>query len=225
MPALPPVPATFRVDLHHKLANDMNVVSRLFFNYTGPAPTNAQMNTLATAVRTAWNSNVGILAGAQVNVHQVECIDLSSATGAIGFDSTTVTGTRAGTTLAAGTAVLINYAVARRYRGGKPRSYLPYLMAADLTDAQDWTAAAVTATNSAWGAFITAIKAAPWSGATITNQVNVSYYQGFASVQNPVTLRWKNLSKPRAVPLVDVITSFSTNAKPASQRRRNLHST
>ncbi len=224
MPALPPVPATIRVDLHHKLANDMNVVTRMFFAYTGPAPTNAQMATLATAVRTAWAANVEAICGAQVNLHQVECIDLSSATGAIGNDVTVATGTRAGTTLAAGTAVLINYAIARRYRGGKPRSYVPYLMAADLTDAQDWTGAAVTAVNTQWGAFITAIKAAPWAGATITNQVNVSYYLGFASVQNPVTLRWKNLSKPRVAPVVDVITSFSTNPKPASQRRRNLHS-
>jgi hypothetical protein len=221
MPALPPVPTTIRVTLKHTAGLDLDVVNRFYLQYTGTAPTNAMMNTFATSVSTAWAGNIESVCNPVVKLTEVDVVDLSSPTGAVGLDSSVKTGSRTGQINAGGVATLVNFHIARRYRGGKPRIYTPWLNASDLTDEQDWTGASLSSALTAWNAFMTAVKALTWTGATIANQVNVSYYTGFASVQNPVTLRWKNISTPRAAPLVDVIVSASINPKPASQRRRN----
>jgi hypothetical protein len=221
MPALPVVPFVIRVTLKHTAGLDIDVVNRIYLQYTGTAPTNAMLNTFATSVSTQWNASLGGLANPVVKLTEVDVVDLSSATGAVGLDSTVHTGTRTGQINAGGVAALINFHIARRYRGGKPRIYTPYLNAADLTDEQDWNTTQAASLLTGWNAFVTALKALTWAGATITNQVNVSYYTGFASVQNPVTHRWKNISTPRVTPLIDVVVSSSVNPKPASQRRRN----
>lgn len=221
MPALPAVPNVLRVTLKHTAGNDLDVVSHLYFQYAGTAPTNAQLNTFASSCSTSWLSALAGMANPVVKLTEVDVVDLSASTGAVGSYVSTQTGTRTGQINAGGVCALINFKIARRYRGGKPRVYLPYLNAADLTDEQDWAATPLANLATQWGIYVGDIKALTWTGATISNQVNVSYYQGFASVQNPVTLRWKNISKPRVTPLIDVITSTSVNPKPASQRRRN----
>jgi hypothetical protein len=221
MPALPPVPGTIRVMLTQKDANDLDVVTRMYLAYTGPAPTGAQLVTLAGATSTGWLTAWATSCIAAVGLNRVDIVDLASLTGAVGADLTTHVGSRAGIPLTGATCALINKKVARRYRGGKPRSYIPFGVAADLTDAQHWTAGALTAWKTSYDGLITAIRAAPWAGATLTGEVNVSYYSGFASVQNPVTHRWKNLSTPRLAPIVDPIISTAANPVPGNQRRRN----
>ncbi len=58
----------------------------------------------------------------------------------------------------------------------------------------------------------------------LLGQVNVSYYEGFKVVTDPLTGRSRNVSQLRPEgPAVDRITSFSINPKLGSQRRRNLH--
>jgi hypothetical protein len=54
-------------------------------------------------------------------------------------------------------------------------------------------------------------------------QVNVSYFSGFTNVTFP-SGRIRPVPKLRSVPLVDTVTSWSTNPNVASQRRRNLQS-
>lgn len=59
----------------------------------------------------------------------------------------------------------------------------------------------------------------------LINQVNVSYYEGFEVVTDPVTGRSRNVPQLRpGGPVVDKITGFSINPKLGSQRLRNLHS-
>jgi hypothetical protein len=202
---------------------DMDVLSRLYFQYTGPAPTVAQCNALALVAWNEWSTVMYPYFTPDVSLVEVDVQDLASATGASGNHVATTAGTRSGTRNAAGVAVLLNYHIARRYRGGKPRVYLPALDATDLTDEQTWNPGQLANVVTEWNAVIAGIIAAPWSGATITGHVNVSYYSGFASVQNPVTHRWKNISTPRAVPLIDAVTAVTGNPRPGSQRRRNLH--
>ncbi|MGO9750265.1 MAG: hypothetical protein ACLP8S_05560 [Solirubrobacteraceae bacterium] len=59
----------------------------------------------------------------------------------------------------------------------------------------------------------------------LIGQVNVSYYEGFQVVTDPLTGRSRNVSQLRSEgPVVDRITGFSINPKLGSQRGRNLHS-
>jgi hypothetical protein len=123
-------------------------------------------------------------------------------------------------------AALVNGTIARRYRGGKPRTYWPWFTSTDLDTQQQWNTSAVTLFNTQWGDFMTACLAISESGCTISESVNVSFYQGFVSAENPITHRWRNLPTYRTGEIpVDPILSWTLNLKPGSQRRRNLHKT
>lgn len=223
VPALPPVSNVIRLTLTHSDAADVDVQTHLFWQYTGTAPTNAQLNTMAAALASPWAGAMGSYCFTDVQLTRVDIVDLSSSTAAVGTALVSETGTRSGHTNAGAVAVLINYGIARRYRGGKPRSYLPYLVAEDLTTPQEWNATTLTALVGAWEVFLAAVESSVWSGGTIAAQVNVSYYSGFQSVQNPITKRWRNISTPRTAPIIDSIAAIKGNPKPGSQRRRNLH--
>jgi hypothetical protein len=118
-------------------------------------------------------------------------------------------------------AVLVNYLISRRYRGGKPRAYLPWGDAGQLTSRQSWSGTFVTAVDSAFSTFYAAVIGLSAGSTTITDHVNVSYYDGFTVVTDPVTHRARNVPTLRGTPIVDVILSFAANPRPGSQRRRN----
>lgn len=225
MPALPPVPSTIKVIYNLGIGTDTNAIVREYFGYSGSAPTAAQCITLAGVIRTAWGNNLKALVSANTNLISTTVIDLSSASGASGVDTTGITGTRTGTSLPAGVAVLVNKKVSRRYRGGKPRSYWPFFTNTDISSPSAWLAASVNSAQTAVNAFYTAVIGAVVGSGAITQESNVSFYNGFTVVTNPVTGRTRNVPKLRAGgPLVDTVTSNVVNSLPASQRRRNLHS-
>jgi hypothetical protein len=160
------------------------------------------------------------MAGSDVTLTEVIATDLSTLSGARGIWSGSSTGGRSGGALPAGIAVLVDKTIARRYRGGKPRNYLPYGTQTDLNGATGWSSSFQSAFNTSYGNFLSNFPSEAVGTATLVAEVNVSYYSGFASVQNPVTLRWKNIPKPRVTPQVDPITSWSMNPNYSSQRRR-----
>lgn len=222
MPALPNVPGVIRVSLQHTLGQDLDALVRFYMAYTGTAPTSTQMGTFATSVSTAWGTNLKALACSTVKLVEVTAVDLTSPTAGIGAAAVSITGTRTTPVNSAQVCMLVNFKVSRRYRGGKPRAYLPYGNNADFTDPQTWGSTLVTAVNTGWAAFITALIAAPPGTATLTGQVNVSYFDGFTVVTNPVTGRSRNVPTLRATPVVDSITSIAASARVATQRRRTL---
>jgi len=59
-------------------------------------------------------------------------------------------------------------------------------------------------------------------GITTLAEVNVSYYAGF-TLHTGTTGRVRNVPTPRAVPLVDPVTSQITRAGIGQVRRRLLH--
>jgi hypothetical protein len=117
--------------------------------------------------------------------------------------------------------VLVNFLITRRYRGGKPRWYLPWGGGGDLTSRQEWTAGFITNVTSAISAIRTGFIGASSGSTSVSNQVNVSYYSGFTAVENPITHRWRNVPTLRATPAVGVIESYSVAGLVSSQRRRN----
>lgn len=221
MPPLPHVTGVIRVSLVGIYGATGEAVTRFFIRYSGTTPTQAQINTFAAAVGTAWGTNLKPLHGGQYELLHVEAADLSSATAPIGLATVNIGGTRTGSPLSAGTALVAAYQIARRYRGGHPRGYWAFGVSADLTGSQQWSDTFVSACNTGLSAFFTALNADGWTGAGTLDHVNVSYFSGFHVVTDPITGRARNVPTLRGTPLVDTVTNIVARSAPGSQRRRN----
>jgi hypothetical protein len=217
---LPPVPNVVRLQTRLSLDADLDVLTRWYLEYSGTAPTITQLDTLATDAATLWATTLAPYFTNDRTLIEVIIEDLGSSGGATGTATVSHAGTLSGSFVAAGVALMINYTVSRRYRGGKPRVYLPALGDADLSNAQTWGGghfATIAADVDVW---LVAVGAAFPSGMGFVSHVNVSYYEGFTVFLNP-SGRARNISTPRTTPLVDLITSSHANPRVSSQRRRN----
>lgn len=220
MPALPVVPNVLRVDILWQDNADNNVSSRLFFEYTGDAPSGGACAALAGDLSTSVISHAGMWS-TETAFTGVVITDLSSDDGGRGSTASLTEGTRAGMQLPGGTAVVVSYAINRRYRGGKPRNYLPWGVANDLSGRQQWATSFLTDVGSAVTTLTSDFSGMSEDGTTVGDHVNVSYYQGFTVEGGTGGKRAKNVSTPRATPLVNAITGNTVVSYPGSQRRRN----
>jgi hypothetical protein len=218
-----PVPNVVRVRLRHTLGDDFDVLSRFFIQYAGTAPSDTDLDTFAGAVGASWVTEFLAYSNTDTVLTEVICTDLSSSMANEGSATEDETGTRTGGSLPASTCLLINFQISRRYRGGKPRIYLPLGSDSDLLTAQTWNPTFVSEVGIAWAAFIAAVIAEPWSGGGLLSQVVPSFFEGTSGelVGSGDYVRGKTLPIPRAVPLVEPITGFSVNPIFGSQRRRN----
>lgn len=220
MPALPSVPNVLRLDLIHNWGDDPHLANRSFWKYSGGAPGNGDCSAFASLAETAWVGHISGLAGTFITLTGIRVTDLSSPTGGTAEISVSHSGARGGAALSINDCAVLNFPIARRYRGGKPRMYVPWGVDGDIAaGSNSWTSAFISAATTAWEDFQSAFSATEGS-TTITNQCNISYYHGFASVQNPITLRWKNLPTPRAAAVDDAIVAVACSPFVGSQRRR-----
>jgi hypothetical protein len=220
MPALPNVPGTLKVALSGITNSPLPWLSRFFVNYTGTAPTAAQLTTFNAAVNTAYGADLKSLAGNAITLTQVESIDLTSSTGAVAINTVSTAGTRGTDYLPTQVAHVVSYEIARRYRGGHPRGYWPFGIHTDITSPDDWNSSFLSASLTGFNAFFAAIVAAGWSGAGTLTHCNVSYYEGFTVVTSPTTGRARNIPTTRVTPLIDTVTSIVPRASVGTQRRR-----
>lgn len=227
MPALPVAPQVLRIALQFQTTGDLVAGSRFYYSYSGGPPTAANCNSIGSGVEAAWSADLNQYMSNDYDLVKVTVTDLTSDTSADGVWSGSLNGTSSHPPPAIDAATLMNSVIARRYRGGKPRIYLPIGTIDHLTTSPvEWDPSYVTAVNSSWAAFNTALLALTGIGCTLTNHVNVSFYKGFASVQNPVTKRWQNIPTPRTGDaVVDDISSTSANPTVGVQRRRRFSTT
>jgi len=225
MPALPAVPGVVRCDIGYQLGSDIDAITRLHISYTGTPPNDVTCAALAALLRIIYNAELIPYMTPGNKITGVQVTDLSSVTGGQGEDLGITNGTYSSTDLTAGTALLVNMHIQRRYRGGKPRSYFPLGGGSALTTQSLWDSTFLSNVQAALDAIRADIAVTASGGCSLADVVNVSYYKGFVSAQNPVTLRWRNIPLVRtgSIP-VDAATSWVANPKPSSQRRRNLHS-
>lgn len=219
MPALPPVPGALKASFQHTIGGVPAFV-HWYFGYSGSAPLSVDAAALANNMKSAWSTNFAPLAHPQVTLTQVQVTDLSSVTGGQGTSSGAVVGTRTGGPLVAASSCMLLLKIGRRYRGGKPRQYWPLGTATDVLDPQHWTSAFTGGVAPAWNAMQTAILASTWTGGNIVRSINISYFQGFTVVTNPVTGRARNAGKLRTTPVVDTVGSSVVSSRIATQRRR-----
>lgn len=220
MPPLAPVPNVLKAQLHWSLAGAPDMQTVLHFRYAGGPPTPTDALALATDIYNAM-APVATYWSSDINLSECVVTDLSSATASVGTHSGSTPGLRTPGGLDNGTALVVNYHIDRRYRGGKPRSYFPFGVGSDMTTRRSWDSAFVTAVQGALNTFFATCIGSTSGTTSITQQVSVSYFSGFTVVTDPTTGRAKNVPVRRATPLVDPITGITASLKPGSQRRRN----
>jgi hypothetical protein len=206
MPALPPVPNVIKAQLGWVLDLNDSAMAVLHFRYTGGPPAAPDCAAIAADIQAAAITN---FRGQMVNLNKVgECrvVDIASNTGHEGVGGTASAGTKAGNPNPASTCLVMNHHIARRYRGGKPRTYLPVGVNADLNSTGTWLGAFQTTMTTAWSNFITTCLAASSGGTSLTDFVSVSYY---------------GPSGVRPSPVVDVVFQSTARQRLGTQRRRN----
>jgi hypothetical protein len=189
-----------------ELDNNDNAESILHFQYSGSAPSTSDCSALAATFQAAAVTNLKSLLHTINALGIATVLDLGSSTGASGSGGSITSGTLTGTQLPASTCVVMNHHIARRYRGGKPRTYAPFGSSSSTATTGSWGTGFLNNCNSDWSAFITSCKAASSGATTVTNFVNVSYY-------NNKTLR--------VTPQVDTISASIARTRMGTQRRRN----
>src|SRR5579864_1652032 len=181
MPPLPAVPKVIAARFIHTFQEDVDVVNRVFFQYSG-AVSQTDLNTLATSFKTAWDSNVMPALSNSLVHTDTELTDLSSSTSPVsGVTGSVAGGDATHASLAANSAIVIGMDVARRYRGGHPRLYLGGMHINMLNDVQTLTSAFIASMLTDFQNFITGCTTAPPAAVGTLIQVNVSYFQGFTN--------------------------------------------
>lgn len=220
VPALPDAGNVVRLDFGHTRSADPHLGNRTFWKFSGSGPSISNMNDLAGFAEGFWSSYLKGLAPADVSLVEIVATDLTSPTASRGQWSGSVAGTRSGGSLTINDCTLLNFEILRRYRGGKPRIYAPWGTATDLANDSTFNSTFITAVETGWADFRGGFIGQGFGSCAITEQVNVSYYEGFASVENPVTKRYRNIPTPRTTPQIDQVAAFTCNPFVGSQRRR-----
>lgn len=204
----------------HTLGEDIDARWRFFVSYSGSVPTATELDTFCTSISSAWNTNLKSFAFSDVTLTSVEAIDLSSGTGASGLWTGAIAGTNTGEPLPANAAFIVKFLIDRRYRGGHPKVYLPYLVAESLDSVQEWLSATAAGLVTAFAAFMTDLLTDGWSGAGGMEHVAVSFFHGFTNFLES-SGRYRAIPTARSTPVVDIIHGYAANPKVGSQRRRN----
>jgi hypothetical protein len=148
-----------------------------------------------------------------------DAVDLASATGNSGVATATHEGTRGSEFVPDDACVIVNFKIGRRYRGGKPKIFLPPGDATDIQTSNQWTSAYSGAVSSAWTTFMAAVLADTYGSMVLQDNASISYYEGFTAFKEP-SGRYRNIPTPRTTPLVDLITGHTVSQLIGSQRRR-----
>lgn len=220
MPALPDVPAVIRMRMKFTVGSDTDVLPRSYWEYSGTPPNNAELTTMASSIWSALATPAVALLDTASDWTGIELVDLSSPTAAVGEHLASSTGTRSGTQLPASVAADVGFTIARRYRGGKPHTELPFGVAGDLETPQTWTSGFLTSVDTFWGDVATEMTSALWSDGGSIAQVNVSYYGPPNRNVTSSTGRVRTISTTRAVPLIDTVTAYACQTRLGTVRRR-----
>lgn len=219
MPALAPVQGGIKLVLGFTIGIDTTTGTHFYFSTDAGAANASQLNQLTEAAASGWNTHMTPECPGQIILTSVTGTDLSSPTGAVDEVFPNYPGSRAGSPLAANACVLINYQVARRYRGGKPRNYAPGGTSGDLANLQTWAAAFQSSYTTAWRNMTNEILAALRASFPGGRQVNISYYSGHQWLPDQHG-NYHYVPTPRPTPVLDTIGPGTASLTVGSQRRR-----
>lgn len=222
MPPLPAVPNVLKHTDSYLLGSATRSADTIMhWTYSGSAPSAANCASLAAAWQTEYAAQLKFLMNDNNALETTTFLDLASNTGHQGQSSSPVTGTLTGAVLPASVCVVVQHQIARRYRGGKPRTYFPWGDGGKQNGVDSWAGSFITLITTNFAAAVAAFVGSVAGATTITALASVSYYQGFTVVTSPTTGRSRNVPKLRSGgPVVDAVVNNVPNTKYGTQRRR-----
>lgn len=225
--ATPPLPdvSCVRVRLVYNTGGSDEAGSRFYLSYSGSAPTGANCATLATDIAADWSSHCAGLVHSSTTLVEVDVLDITTPTGASGQWTGSIAGTLTGQALAIQLAQNVEYGVAIRYRGGKPRMYLPPPDVTAVGTSRTWTSGWTTGLGTAVAAFFAAVTSHSVGSMGTLAHVLLSYYEGYTSRTTgggQVTFKPKYRS-PNA--LHYNVLSYIPKSLMSSQKRRRTSTT
>jgi len=215
---LPDTP-TLRVRLIYNTQNTLAASNRLYFSYSGAAPSGANCIAIADAIAAAWASDLAPVVNTNDSLNEVDVLDIATDSGLSGQWTGENGGTRSGGQIPIQVATNVEFGIARRYRGGKPRMFLPPGVEGDVTNGWEWDNTFVTAVNSAVEAFFASCAAISVGEVGTLAHTNLSYFKGFTNLANS-SGRERAVATYRATALTDLITGYFCKQVLGSQKRR-----
>lgn len=205
MPALPSPGKVIKTAIQMAIG-DKIVENIKYWGYSSANPTVSILGELGALIWTQYKNNVLFNMSNQVSLSAIQLEDLSSATGATAeYVGSAAVGPDTDEILPTNVALVISQEIARRYRGGHSRIYLPGYTTRYFVVPNQWDSTIVTDAAEGFGVFTFNVVNGSISGLTQTGDVNVSYYTDHAL---------------RVTPVVDPITSYVARVRVCSQRRR-----
>lgn len=189
--------------------------------YTGTAPDTAQLATYAATVAAEWNTNLAALTRSADALVEVETTDLQNPGTISGIWTGSHAGTRSGSASTAGICVSLAFSPDHRYRGSRPKAFLPMGVDTDLATLQHWGTDFLDDVQTAWAAFIAGIQSTDTSGIDLGDQCSVSYIGPPYTIKpNSGNTRSHSVGTPLDPPRVYATLAVVAAAKVGSQRKR-----
>lgn len=198
--------------------------SRFYLKYSGSAPSGANCVSIATAVRLNWYNDMRGLLNADWTLTETDVLDIATHSGFSGTYASSDAGDASGTACAAQIAQNVEFGISRRYRGGKPRMYLPPSVTSNQLNDVQWTSTWTSTLGATVAAFMSDNEAISVGSVGTLTHVNVSYYQGFQNIEN-TSGRMRAAPTYRTTAVVDTVTGYFGKQELSSQRRRRVSTT
>lgn len=186
----------------------------IHWSYTGAAPSSANCVSLATSLWGSWINYLSAYQHENVALTEIEITDLSSGTAGQGIynaDGTPYAGALTGDPLPLSTCMLVNKYIARIYRGGHPRSYLPVGDVTKIDTDGEYNSVFASDVHTAYNSMVTGFVGVEAGTTTISAEVCVSYIDKTLNPTPPYR---------RTTPAVFPVLTTSTQQQFATQRRR-----
>jgi hypothetical protein len=220
---LPDVPCV-RVRMIYNDSDGNEMGSRFYLSYSGSAPSGANCVTLAGDIEAQFASHLITLIGDDISLMEVDVLDIATDSGLSGQWTGSTTGTAGGAVAPIQCANNVEFGISRRYRGGKPRMYLPPPSTAQMLNSHQYSPGFVSSTSTDVAAFFSGIEALSVGSMGTLDHVNLSYYKGFTNITNS-SGRERAVPKYRDTALHDPVTGYFGKQLISSQKRRRISTT
>ena len=206
MPPLPPVQHILRTQFVWSCVYNQNIHSSFYWHLLTEPSNSSDLQAFAALCASKWGSTLNSSQPTDVTLSKITASHLGNPVFLDGVYTGSGAGNLTGQHLVTlETSVLVNYHIGRRYRGGKPRVYLPLGGGNSLSDGGHWQDVFVSQVQSQFTSFVNGVTSGAAGTIATDGLYNVSYYSG------------KEL---RPTPVIDQVLSWSVNKIPGSQRRR-----